>query len=200
MLNGEIEAQVRELAAQYGEPQRVHAELRSQLFSPISESDRYGEVCMVIRRPNGRLISAIKTFYPAGAHRLLTGGINHGEAIETALLREVWEETGLEVAVARFLAVIEYWLADHERANDEPRFATFAFLLDERGGVLAPHDPNERLAEYRELTVEELPVVARTLANIGAGYDDEIGGRWSEWGQFRAVVHEAVYEALRPST
>lgn len=198
MLQNEVEAEVRELAARYGEPQRVHAELSGQPFSPISESDRYGEVCMVIRRPNGRLLSAIKTFYPPGAHRLLTGGIHHGERIEAALLREVWEETGLEVAITRFLAVIEYTIAGGDHVAGIPDFATFAFLLDERGGVLAPQDPNERLAEYRELAIEELPEVARTLAHVGAGYDDEIGGSWSDWGAFRAVVHRAVYAALKP--
>lgn len=197
MLADHVEAQVRALAEQYGEPQRLLAQLDGQPFSPLNEGDRYGEVCMVIQRPNGRLIGAKKTFYPSGAYRLLTGGIHHGEAIETALLREVWEETGLEVTVARFLAVIEYQLADQQHVAGIPHFATFAFLVRERGGTLAPNDPDERLEDYREFAVEDLPQVARTLSTIGAGFDEEIGGRWSDWGAFRAVVHDAVYAALR---
>src|SRR6185295_19053962 len=110
MLAPEIETEIAELAARYTEPRRVVAKLQGGLFSPLTLPDRYGEVCMVVRRPNGKLITAIKTFYPSGAFRLLTGGVGHGEPIAAALLREVAEETGLEVMVRRFLAVIEYGL------------------------------------------------------------------------------------------
>src|SRR6266487_1360095 len=89
---------------------RVAVELHGEPFDPLILNDRIGEVCMVIRRKNGKLLTAIKTFYPPGAFRLLTGGIAHGESIEAALLREVDEETGLDVIARRFLAVIEYQL------------------------------------------------------------------------------------------
>jgi 8-oxo-dGTP pyrophosphatase MutT (NUDIX family) len=95
------------LAARYGEPRRVVAAIPSSAVQPLNMGDRIGEVCMVLRRPGG-LLTAIKTFYPRGCYRLLTGGVEHGEPIEDALWREVGEETGLEVTATRFLAVIEY--------------------------------------------------------------------------------------------
>src|SRR6185503_11487916 len=129
----------------YGQPRRITAQLDNWQFSPVTMGDRYGEVCMVVRRPNGMLITAKKTFYPAGAFRLLTGGVGHGELIAAALLREVAEETGLEVVVRRFLAVIEYHLQELGARPSNPQlassnlqpFATFAFLLDEIAGTLA---------------------------------------------------------------
>src|SRR5688572_27653789 len=80
MLRPSIMVEVEELAARFGRPlyQVVDVDA-SSLFDPLGMTDRYGEVCMVIRRPNGRLLTAIKTFYPRGAYRLLTGGIHHGE-------------------------------------------------------------------------------------------------------------------------
>src|SRR5215207_10727066 len=108
MLAPAVETEIAALSARYGRPRRVSAELDGWQFSPLTMEDRYGEVCMVVRRPNGRLITAKKTFYPTGAFRLLTGGVDHGEPIAEALLREVAEETGLDVVVRRFLAVIEY--------------------------------------------------------------------------------------------
>lgn len=192
-----IEAQITALAARYGEPVRRTVELEGQPFSPLSESDRIGEVCMVVRRPNGRLLTATKTFYPKGAFRLLTGGIKHGEAIEAALLRETWEETGLEVAVRRFLAVVEYRLprAPH-RTDSHWAFVTFAFLLDELGGALAPQDPDERLGEFREVAAAELVSFAERLVSVTDEYSAEIGGYWRDWGRFRAVAHRVVYDAL----
>ena len=115
MPNPDVETEIAALATRYGTPRRVAVALSGGPFRPISATDRIGEVCMVVRRKNGKLLTAIKTFYPPGAFRLLTGGIGHGESIEAALLRETAEETGLDVAVRRFLAVIEYQLKNDQR-------------------------------------------------------------------------------------
>lgn len=164
---------------------------------------------MVVRRPNGRLITAIKTFYPPGAFRLLTGGVGHGELIEAALLREVAEETSLEVVVRRFLTVIEYQLdspvvpgppsvapIDEPQTTGQYYFATFAFLLDEVGGTLESHDPAERIGAFREVAPNELPMMAEMFDRVDDRFDPVIGGSWGDWGRFRAVVHRVVYEAL----
>ncbi|HWQ11981.1 MAG TPA: NUDIX hydrolase [Roseiflexaceae bacterium] len=208
LLEDAVEAEVAALAARYGAPRRVSAVLEGSPFSPLAKPDRYGEVCMVVRRPSGRLLTAIKRFYPPGAFRLLTGGIARGEPIEAALLRETQEETGLEVAVRRFLAVIAYRLvvpqaeASARRPASDPSipappdFVTFAFLLDETGGTLGAHDEAEQIAAYREVALAELPALAATLEQAPDAYDEEIGGNWRDWGRFRAVVHRAVYDVL----
>src|SRR5690348_13723723 len=92
------------LASSFGQPlERIVDLSTSNYFDPLNKTDRYGEVCMVVRRPNGKLLTMKKTFYPPEGYRLLTGGINHGETILNALLRETQEETGLQVEVERFL-------------------------------------------------------------------------------------------------
>ena len=197
MLPTMIDAQVTQLAQRFGEPLRWHVVLENEgLFDPLGKSDRYGEVCMVVRRPNGTLITAKKTFYPAGAYRLLTGGIHHGEAIFDALVRETAEETGLETEVRRFLAVVSYSLPATDQTAPAV-FTTFAFLLDEVGGVLECADPSERVEDFREIHVTDLPALAEDLASLGRDASAEIGGRWRDWGRFRAVIHRAVFKALQ---
>jgi ADP-ribose pyrophosphatase YjhB (NUDIX family) len=211
MLAPAVETEIGSLSARYGRPRRVTAKLQGWQFSPLTMQDRYGEVCMVVQRQNGRLITAKKTFYPAGAFRLLTGGVDHGEPIAAALLREVAEETGLDVMVRRFLAVIEYqsqgigdrgWgMGDgltipHPLSPIPHAFATFAFLLDEIGGRLQAHDPGEQIVAFRELEVAELPMLAATLENLPDQVDPEIDGSWRDWGRYRAVGHRVVYQAL----
>src|SRR2546427_9724952 len=97
---------------------------------------------MVIRRPNGNVLLAIKTFYPRNAYRLPTGGVRHGERILDALLRETAEETGLETVVRRFLAHVTYrgTAASLGAPPSAPLFNTFAFLLDETGGTPRARD------------------------------------------------------------
>ncbi len=188
----ERRAELDALAARFGAPLVRIADLSGDAFDPVDRLDgRVGEVCFVIRRPNGRLLTAIKTIYPPGAYRLLTGGIGEGEGILDALLRETREETALDVVVRRFLAAVAY------RRSEALAFATFAFLLDEAGGTLASGDPDEQIAEFREIAVADLDAMAAFLEALPARRDARVRGSWRDWGRFRAVIHRAVGEALR---
>ena len=193
-LPAPINDELTQLAQRYGQPivQTVNLGANTY-FDPLNKSDRYGEVCMVIRRKNGRLLTAIKTFYPRGAYRLLTGGINYGEPVLDALLRETHEETGLEVEVKCFLAAVAYQLNNSE---ETPIFYTFAFLLDEVGGTLGVLDEDERVESFREIEPSELPGMADFLAHLGHQQSEEINGDLNDWGRFRAVIHRLVWEAL----
>jgi 8-oxo-dGTP pyrophosphatase MutT (NUDIX family) len=191
-LTEAMRAEVEDLARRFGEPVRVDAKIHDGFFDPIKRPDRVGEVCMVIRRPSGRILLSTKTFYPKGAYRLPTGGIDIGESIEAALTREAHEETGLTVAVRRFLAAISY----RPQGGGSHLFHTFAFLLDELGGTLGSLDPHERILDYREAAPTELPKVADRLGSLASARSDDIVGDWAEWGRFRAVVHRAVCDLL----
>lgn len=162
-------------------------------FDPVGNPSRFAEVCMVLRRPNGTVLLSIKTFYPRGAYRLPTGGIDRDEPIFAALLRETREETGLEVEARRFLAALTYL----DGRGGDPVFHTFAFLLDERGGSLGSLDEHEHIEDYREIAPADLPGVADTLDGLPNDAASEISN-WNAWGRFRAHIHRVVFEALGP--
>lgn len=200
-LSPEHHAEIAHLAARSGTPRRIMIDLPCTNFSPLIKKDRIGEVCMVVRRPDGRLITARKTFYPPGIYRLPTGGIMPGEPIETALLREVAEETGLEVEIRRFLAVLTYRSLSTDPDCALPcSFHTFAFLLDEVGGVLEVHDEHERIEEFHLLYPHELPAMADTIEQaaqaVSNPLDLELDGHWPDWGVFRAAAQRVVFSAL----
>jgi 8-oxo-dGTP pyrophosphatase MutT (NUDIX family) len=183
------------LAHTYGQPVVQVADLAvSNLFDPLNKTDRYGEVCMVVRRPNGKVLTMIKTFYPSGAYRLPTGGIQQGEDVLAALLRETAEETGLQVEVRRFLAAVAYRTTI---SGEEPVFYTFAFLLDELGGTLTVLDESEQIADFREVEPADLLKLAEYLEQLGTEYSQALQGHIGDWGQFRAVIHRAVWQALQ---
>jgi len=190
-------AEIVALGGRFGRPIVRAVPLDSIAFDPVGNPRRFAEVCMVVRRPSGRLLLSTKTFYPPGAHRLPTGGIDAGEAILGAVLRESHEETGLRVELRRFLAAISYL----DGPAGPPVFHTFAFLLDERGGTLGPLDLHEQISEYIEIRTAELPAAADRLAALR---DDaaprSTGATWAAWGRFRSIIHRAVADALGPDT
>jgi NAD+ diphosphatase len=185
--------EVDELAARYGKPRRVEVVIRP-FFDPVQRPDRFAEVCMVIRRRNGKVPLSIKTFYPRGAHRLPTGGIHHDERILDALRRETEEETGLETEIKRFLAWITYRSASDP--DGPPLFHTFAFLLDETGGRFHTSDLEEQIEEWIEVAPATLSDIADRLDAIESAPSKDIGGDWADWGRFRAIVHRVVHEEL----
>ena len=185
---------VADLGRRYGEPLGIEAPIDDGFDDPIRRADRFGEVLMAIRRPSGKLLLSIKTFYPRGAYRLPTGGIHHGEPVLDALVRETREETGLDTEVRRFLATIAY--RPRSAANGPPIFHTFAFLVDELGGTLGTLDPGERIESWSEVWPDDLPAVAERLERVASKRSDEIGGDWAHWGRFRAVAHRVVHRAL----
>ncbi|MDP9280878.1 MAG: NUDIX hydrolase [Chloroflexota bacterium] len=195
-LSADARREITELGRRYGEPRVIDATIHDGFADPIRRKDRYGEVLMAVRRPNGKLLVAIKTFYPRGAYRLPTGGIHHGEPIHDALLRETKEETGLETAVRRFLATIAY--RGRSSPNAPPLFHTFAFLLDELSGTLGALDTDEQIEDWREMSPHEVRAQAALLEGLTTEGKKSIGGSWADWGRFRAIAHRAVADALEP--
>ena len=192
-LPHDVQDELHQLARRYGQPLVETIDLaNTRRFDPLNKTDRYGEVCMVIRRRNGHLLTMTKTTYPPNTYRLPTGGINLVELVIDALLRETQEETGLQVNVERFLTAVAYRIP----GQDYPSFYTFAFLLEEVGGTLGVIDEDEQIEDFREVPPEDLLTVAENLEQVTTNYSQNINGYWRDWGYFRAIIHRLVWEAL----
>lgn len=192
-------AELQTLAQRYGQPviDTVRDPDAAKYLASINTSRRPGEVAMVVRRQNGKLLLATKDFYPAGVYRLLTGGVHRGESVFAALMRETEEETSLTVEPRRFLAVARYQPPD---ALEPDEYATFAFLLDEVGGELAVSDPHERLSGFREVYPNELPAIADQLDALPRDPSDDLKVDYYAWGRFRSLAHRLVWQAISSSS
>lgn len=195
-LPQDVQNELTQLAQSYSQPLVQVVDLEGDdNFNPLRKADgRFGEVCMVVRRTNGRLLTMIKASYPRGVYRLPTGGVNPGERVLDALLRETMEETGLQVVVSRFLAAIAYRT---RRTGEQPVFYTFAFLLDEVGGKLGTIDLSEEVEDFREIETEDLLAIAQQLSQVEPTDQINMDGYLRQWGEFRAIIHRTVWESLR---
>lgn len=198
-------AEVAQLCARWGDAIVARTELA--VAAPfltgnhqlLAANGRRAEICYVMHRgdPAAGVLLHIKTFYPAGAYRLPTGGIHTGEAVLATLAREITEETGLSVGagptlvnVERFLGVLAYELA-HETLGVVP-FATYHFLVRmPEDATLAPQDPEESIGGWQWRPACELPAVADFLAGV---YRQDVA--WGDWGRFRAHSHRFVAQCL----
>ena len=186
-----MQAELAELVQRFGQPVTGSADLGDSPYLRKVVERRFAEVCMVVRRASGRLLVFRKPFYPAGVFRLLTGGVEANESIHSALLREVHEETGLTTLVERFLAASSYL------CDAQPQFASFAFLLEERGGILGALDPDERVESFRDIAASHLLEIAQQLEQLADEYNAELDADIRQWGLLRALNHRLVWQALQ---
>lgn len=170
------------LRKRYGKIPLVQPALTSSDFPPL-RGGRRAEVAMAIRRPSGVILLQTKAFYPPDTFRLPTGGIKVGEDVEHALLREVYEESNLQVEIDRPVAVIE-----HTTAEGRIGFRSYLFLVRETAGELKVNDPDEQISGWDERDIEGLRAASAQLRTLG--------GTWQRWGQFRALALDVLVNAL----
>ncbi len=171
----------------------------------ITSDRRRAEICYVMHggNPAQGVLLHRKVYYPAGGYRLPTGGIHHGATVMETLVREIYEETGFtvgrnpaqEVIVQRYLGVATYAF-HHRTLGATHEFATYHFLVQKPSHLpLDPQDETEQIADWRWLPAAQLGDVAETLRGMG-GDADSNDARWSHWGQWRALSHNFVADAL----
>ena len=78
---------------------------------------------------------------------LAKGTPDPGETLEETALREVREETGLEVEIEAALGSIEYWFADREKDVRYHKTVHF-YLMIPIGGATDQHDPEFDVVQW----------------------------------------------------
>ena len=126
---------------------------------------------VVYRKINGHLDVVLCGRNSPPIWALPKGTPDAGEALDQTALREVQEETGLEVAIQASLGTIQYWFM---RGHDGIRYhkTVHYYLMVATGGDFSRHDPEfDEIRWYPEPEVlkavtykNEASVVEKALA------------------------------------
>lgn len=177
-----IDAVLRE---RYGEPVLLEwageisdAEWAVATYNP----ERFHDVTLFILDPAERLALIRKPHFALDVWRPPGGGIKPGEDPTEGAVREALEETGLHVAVERYLVDAH---AVFRNGGRELRWRTHVLLARTEDTELAPDDPDE-IADARWGTLDELRGPLREiLLATGRAF----------W-RYRTALHDAALEAL----
>ncbi len=178
--------ELRILRDKYGDFPVEHATIRvGEMFfesarTPVGKSRR-AEILAVVVGPDGRVLIHTKRFYPPGIYRLISGGIRPGEAVESALEREIHEETGQAVVGRCLLGIITYDIVHGEEVLP---FASYVYRADVAGSDVASSDDEEEISGFQWIPFAALAKVRDRLLQVPED--------WQDWGRFRALGHEFV--------
>jgi ADP-ribose pyrophosphatase YjhB (NUDIX family) len=132
--------------------------------------------------PSGRLALIRKPHFTEGVWRPPGGGVKPAEEFAAGAVREALEETGLRVALERYLVASE---AVFTNAGRELRWRTHVLLARTEDEELEPGDPEE-IAAARWGTLDELSGELREiLLATGRAF----------W-RYRVDLHDAALAAL----
>ena len=115
------------------------------------------------RRNNGAVEIVICGRDSDGVWGLPKGTPNEGESLEETAVREVCEETGLEVRIVDKVGVVEYWFA---RAGVRYHKWVHHYLLEATGGDTSKHDLEYDRVEWRPLEDALNTLTFRNEANM----------------------------------
>jgi 8-oxo-dGTP pyrophosphatase MutT (NUDIX family) len=163
----------------------ISSSVMLRIMEKMRKKPREAEVVMVIPDESGLIWLHTKASYPKGVYRLMSGGLEQGESPDKALKREVREETGFTIKIDRCLAIITYnFVTNHERFP----FTSFVYLTTPASGTPLPTDPSEAITNFQAVPANLLFDTADRLRTLN--------GKFKDWGNFRAVVHEVVGKRL----
>ena len=134
---------------------------------------------VVYREDAGSLLIALCGRTRTGTWNLPKGTPDDGETVEQTALREVQEETGLEVEIESQLGHIEYWFT-----RESTRFHKLVhfYLMGERGGSFDLHAPEFDIVQWspavqaiRSLTFEtEADIVRRAIEALASRSSNDV--------------------------
>ena len=177
---------IRLVEKRYGKPRQVkfafpmYPDEFRLLLSSMKESRAHDVTLFILKDDSVVVIQ--KPSHPPGVYRAPSGGVKPGEDFEAGALREALEETGLAVALERYL------LRSHVTFSHEGRqvpWVTHVFTARPLGGSLGPQDKRE-IADVRLVPLRDLGTTVRAalLASRSGGL------------HYRAALTDVVLEEL----
>jgi ADP-ribose pyrophosphatase YjhB (NUDIX family) len=147
---------IRDVEQRFGSPVEIALayEMTPREFDMVRRSQKHGrahDVTLFIIEDE-RIVVIKKPMYPPGAYRAPSGGIAPGERFEDGAIREAHEETGLEIALEKYILRARVKFTSNGDVID---WSSHIFTAHPTGGLLQPIDTHE-IAEARFATIDEL--------------------------------------------
>jgi len=181
------ESQYAELVERYGIPKKLEfsadfLDFECELVQRSAKKGRNHDITCFIRDGDKYVVIQKHAYADTGIYRAPSGGAHQGESIEAAAVREMYEETGLEIKLVRFILDLTL---DVQCSDGMIPWRSLVFLADKVGGEMKPIDTYE-IYDVKHMSRTEMMDDVQSLM-IKSG-----------WGgfEYRAFLTESFFSTL----
>ncbi len=177
--------------------QKYHLPLRlsAEPFDNLRYRDR--TVLIVMRNSKGEFVLETGNYYPEGIARLLGGGVEKNEDPQTAAVREMKEEVGVEITKNDLQPVAQLDIdADYRGKKYKHSISLFSVNIPMDHKI---HGDGDVIVYYSE---EQFRDLISKYENLKPEFLRENGDyvfSWGDYGKVYGFIHKAAYiNAVNP--
>ena len=170
-------------------------EFNLDLVGSPFENLRYRDrtILILIKNSKEKYLFGVKRFYPKEIKRMIGGGVDKGEEVLDAAVREIQEELGISVLQSELLSLVEFKITG-EFKNVEYKTSIFTCYLDIGDKAYIPGDD---VASVTEFTEAECQVIAEEMMSVDEKKFFESGENIFSWADYGKVYGFVLKESLR---
>lgn len=168
----------------------------------ITVTKPFGNLCrkqcvlIAARDSNGNTLTGTKpSFYPPGITRLLGGGVDEGEDVRVAAVRELSEELGISISEDQLTLIAQFNTNATDVDGDTFYNETFLFGVDIGD---TPYQPGDDVKQIVALSKNEMKALAQSFANLPESLwyrGGEGDFSWHDYGKLYSKIHHVAAEA-----
>ena len=155
-------------------------------------------VLIAVQDVNGNILTGAKpSFFPPGITRLLGGGVDEGEDLEPAAVRELSEELGVEIDVTQLQLLARFNI--HATDSTGREFYNETYLYGANIGDI-DYSPGDDVKQIVTLSRDQLYELAEKFEKLPESlwYHGEEGDfSWHDYGKLYSVIHRIAADKVR---
>ncbi len=172
-------------------------DINIEVIEAFGNLHRKRHTLIAVKDSNGNILTGAKPlFFPPGITRLLGGGIDDGEDVESATVRELHEELGVAVKADQLSLLAKFNVHATDQAGKT--FDNETYLYGINIGDMA-YRPGDDVKQIVALSQDELYELAEAFENLSANlwYRGEEGDfSWKDYGKLYSKIHRVVADKM----
>ncbi len=158
------------------------------------ENLRYRDrtVLILIKNSKDMYLFGVKKFYPKEIKRMIGGGVDKGEEVLEAAVREIQEELGISVLQSELQSLAEFNISGNHK-GEVFKTSIFTCYLDIDDKAYIPGDDVSAVTEFTEV---ECQGIAREMMSVDETSFFENGENSFSWADYGKVYGYVLKQSL----
>lgn len=152
-------------------------------------------VLVVCKDSAGRFLLGASKQYPEGIVRLMGGGVDKEEELLHAAIREVKEETNIDITPEELIELAQVRIAGNFQGQTYNHTVNLYFLNSKKDDLIAGDDVSDIVA-YTEEEYNNLISNFKNLKPDHLSSEDGDGYSWGDFGKVYAFVHQTAIDEI----